>query len=76
MNQELRKILYDINPDIEMYQDENLIDAELLNSLDVITLIGELETYYGISIEAEDISISNFETIVKIEALLEKYMNV
>ena len=76
MNHELRKILYDINPDIEMYQDENLIETELLNSLDIITLIGELETYYRISIEAEDISISNFETIVKIEALLEKYMNV
>jgi len=74
MNMELRDILYDINPDIELYQNENLIDMELLNSLDVITLVGEIENYYGILIEAEDITIKNFETIDKIEALINKYL--
>ncbi len=75
MREKLRGILYDINPDIEMNQDENLIDTELLNSLDVITLVGELESHFHISINAEDISIKNFETIEQIELLLEKYID-
>lgn len=60
--QRLVKILSNLHPEIEFSGQEKLIDDGLLDSIDIVTLVTDLNSEYGISIGAEDIVRENFET--------------
>ena len=55
-------ILKDINPDIDYKTRTDLIDAHLLDSLSIISLIAELEDVFDITVPAVDIIPENFRT--------------
>ena len=60
--QRLVKMLSNLHPEIEFSGQEKLIDDGLLDSIDIVTLVTDLNSEYGISIGAEDIVRENFET--------------
>jgi len=45
---------------------DNLIEQFNINSLEFISIMTEIEKYFKIEIESEDLIISNFDTIEKI----------
>lgn len=63
MNIKIIKILSDLRPDCNFNQNVNFIENGLLDSLDIISLIAELESNFKICINSEDILPENFESI-------------
>lgn len=51
--------------------DQDLIDAGVLDSFDIITLVGAMESEFGISVDAENITPESFSTVAAISAMLE-----
>lgn len=72
MREKLINILNDLRPDIEFENSLTLIDDGLLDSFDVINLIGELNDAFSIEISVEDILPQNFNSIDKMLSLIER----
>ncbi|MGH9275046.1 MAG: acyl carrier protein [Acidimicrobiales bacterium] len=64
-----REFLAD-RPGLQLAADENLIDADIIDSLGIMMLVGFIEKDFGIAIEPEEILLENFETIAAIEGLI------
>lgn len=67
----LERILGELHPESEINRDTRMIDDGILDSLDVVTLVTDVNAEYGIEITAEDITPDNFNTIDGICALIE-----
>lgn len=66
----LMDILWDIEPDIDYENCEELIDGHLLSSLSIIALIAELEDAFDVTIPAVEIIPENFNSAKRIYAML------
>lgn len=61
-------ILRDVNTDILKYSGENMIEDGIIDSLELMEIVGNIEDDFGIEIDAEYLVEENFanaETIVK-----------
>jgi acyl carrier protein len=72
MKQEIVEILTEIRPEFDFNQDLDFIEAGMLDSFDVITLVTTLDEKFGISIDGIDVLPENFSSVEKIEGLLKK----
>ena len=70
--EELLEILYDIHPDIDFENCDTLIDDQLLDSFDIISIVGEVGDRFDVMISAEDIIPENFNSVSAIYALIQK----
>lgn len=61
--EELLKILNDIRPDVDYETADDLVDGGHLDSLDIITLVVELNSAFNIAIGVEDIIPENFNSV-------------
>ena len=68
----LLEILTDLHPDIDFTSEEALIDDGILDSLDIVTLITEINDKFDVSIPAEEIIPENFNSAAALMALIEK----
>ena len=66
----LEKILAELHPELEINRETRLIDDGVLDSLDIVTLVTDLNDEYGINIGAEDITPENFNNIDSISRLV------
>ena len=66
--EELLKILEEIRPDIDFEVEDSLIDDGVLDSFDIISIVGELNDTFGIEINVADLLPENFNSA---EAMLE-----
>ena len=57
MIEQIIQILKDINPDIDYETETALIDNNLLDSFDIVTLVGELNDTFDITITAHAASL-------------------
>ena len=62
----LIEILEDIHPDVDYAGCTDLIDGHILSSLDIISLIAELEDEYDITIPTVEIVPANFNSAQKL----------
>ena len=62
MEQKVLEILAEINEDILEYDGDSLIEDGLLDSFQVVDLVGMLEEEFDIEIDAELVIVENFET--------------
>ncbi len=72
MRQKIIRILTELRPEFDFTQDVNFIEEGMLDSFDVVNLVSELDTTFGISIDGVDILPENFATVDAIEKLLIK----
>lgn len=68
----LLEILEDLHPDVDFTVECALIDDGILDSLDIVTLITEINDKFDISITAEEIVPENFNSAAALMALIEK----
>lgn len=68
----LIKILTDLHPDVDFLSNERLIDGKVLDSFDIVTIIAEVDSEYGVSIPAEEIVPDNFNSARSLYALIER----
>ena len=71
----LLSILSECWPDIDFEDETALVDDELLASLYIVMLVGELNEAYGISITVDDLVPENFNSAQGIYALVQRLRN-
>ena len=66
-------VLVQVNKKAELHLDStSLVSSGILDSLDIMSLIMDLEREFEIEIEPEDVLSENFESVSAITALVEK----
>ena len=66
-------ILNSIRPEFDFTTSLDFIADGMLDSLDIVTLVADLDKAYGISIEGVDIVPEHFASVAAISRLLQKY---
>lgn len=69
--EELLKILNRLHADVDFETQENLIDDMILDSLDIVTLITEINEVFDVVITARDIIPANFNSARALYALIQ-----
>ena len=72
MRDELIEILEEIRSDVDFENEENLITDGILDSIDVVSLVGEIDEAFDVQIHVEDLIPDNFNSVDAIIALIEK----
>ena len=75
MRETILEILADINPDVDFGSENAIIDDKLLDSFDIVTLVGELNDAFDISITVVDLVPENFNSVAAMEALVDRLQN-
>lgn len=70
--QSIIDILTDVKDGIDYENEKNLIDDELLDSFDVVAIVGELDETFDIEITMDDMIPENFNSVDAICALVQK----
>ena len=70
--EEILEILQEVRPDVDFLAEEHLIDDDILDSFDIITIVGEFNEEFDIEIDVEDLEPENFNTVAAMQELIEK----
>ena len=73
--EKLLEILKGVRPDVDFVNEKKLIDDGILDSFDIISIVGELNDTYDIEIDADYLEADNFNTIEAMKELIEKLQN-
>lgn len=69
---ELMEILEDLRPDVDFENETALIDDGVLDSFDIVALVGELNDAFDIEIKPNNLVPENFNSAKAIMALIEQ----
>lgn len=72
MKEQIIEILEDIQPEADYETYQTLIDDHILTSLDVLSLVAELEDEFDVTIPTVEIIPSNFNSVDAIAAMVER----
>ena len=73
MKERVSAVLVQVNKKVELHLDStSLVSSGILDSLDIMSLIMDLEREFEIEIDPEDVLSENFESVSAITALVEK----
>lgn len=72
MREQIIEILSELHPEFDFNQDVNFIENGMLDSFDIVALVNDLDSKFGISIDGMDILPENFASVKSIEQLLIK----
>ncbi|MCI8830499.1 MAG: acyl carrier protein [Lachnospiraceae bacterium] len=75
MTEILDKILMEVNSEIVENKEIDLIEEGVITSLDLISIVAEIEEELQVEIELEDIVADNFTSYAAIEKLFLKYLS-
>ena len=70
--EKLIEILTAIHPDVDFENTVDLIDDGILDSLDIVTIVTEINDVFDVTIPAEEIVPENFNSAEALYALIEK----
>lgn len=68
--EKLMEILEDIRPDVDFASEKRLIGDGILNSLDIITIVDEINDEFEIEIRPKNLTADNFNSAEAIWALI------
>jgi len=68
----LLEILEKLHPDIDFETHETLIDDQVIDSFDIITLVAEINDRIGVAIPAEELIPENFNSYATLKILVER----
>ena len=75
MKEKILEILNDLNPDIDYETETTLVDDDLLDSFDLVSLVSELNDSFDINITVVDFVPENFNSLSALTALVERLSN-
>lgn len=75
MKDTILEILNDINPDIDYETETALVDDDLLDSFELVSLVSELNSSFDINITVVDFVPENFNSLSALTALVERLSN-
>ncbi len=71
MREQLIEILEGVRPDVDFESETSLIDGGILDSMDVVAIVGELNDEFDITIGVEKLVPENFNSADAILKLVE-----
>lgn len=71
----LLEILKSVRDDVDFENETKLIDNEILDSFDIVSIVGELCDAYDITITVDDMEPENFNSAQAILALVERLID-
>ena len=72
MEKKILDILAGVNDELLTYTGSNMVDDELIDSFELISIISALEDEFDIEIDAEDVTEENFGNKDRIIALIKE----
>ena len=70
--EQLIESLTSLHPDVDFENNDSLIDDGILDSLDIVTLVTEINAEFDVTIPAEEIIPENFNSAAALMELIEK----
>lgn len=70
--EEIIRILKEVRPDLDFDTQTGLIENGLLDSLDLVNLVSEFDSEFGIEIPVEEITPENFDSIEAMKKLIDR----
>lgn len=71
--EKLMNILHMVNPDVDYFNENMLIEDRVLDSIQIVYLISLISDEYGIEIEPQDLIPENFNSVDAISKLIHGY---
>ena len=71
MKEQLLAILTEAVPGVDFEQETALVDDEILESLDIVTIVSELKDVFDVEITVDDLVPENFNTLEAMLALIQ-----
>ena len=68
------EILNDIKPNVDYSNEKKLVDDEILDSFEVVAIIGELSEAFGIEITVDEMVPENFNSAEAMETLVKRLL--
>lgn len=73
--EELIRIMTEIRPDVDFETSTSLIDDNVLDSLNIISIVTEINDFFGIDINVNDLLPENFNSAAALYELVERLQN-
>ncbi len=73
--EQLMNILKGLRPDVDFEKEDKLIDNGVLDSFDLVALVGEINEAFDVEVEFEDMEPENFNSIENMYAMIVKLQN-
>ena len=70
--EEILEILNELHPDVDFENEEGLVDKRILDSLDIVTLVSEIDDRLDVTIPAEEIIPENFNSAKALSELVRR----
>ena len=70
---ELLRVLKEIKPTIDFEHETDMIQAGLLDSMDIVEIIDAISEHYTIELAGDDIDPDNFVSAEKIWEMIQRY---
>ena len=70
--EKLLVILNKVKPEVDFTSSNDLVDDGILDSIDIVSIISEIESEYGIEINPDEIDPDNFKSATAILGMIEK----
>ena len=71
MKEELLQILTEAVPSVDFEAETALVDDEILESLDIVTIVSEIKDVFDVEITVDDLVPENFNSVEAILALIQ-----
>lgn len=71
----LLNILSELHPEVDFDTETALIDNQILDSFDIVTIVAEIDSEFDVQIPAEELIPENFNSAKALYALVEKLMD-
>ena len=72
--EQLLSIMREIRPDVDFETETKLIDDEILDSFDIISIVSEVNDQFGIEINVDDLLPENFNSAKSLYELIKKML--
>ena len=69
---EILEILSELHPDVDFENEEGLVDKRIIDSLDIVTLVSEIDDRLDVTIPAEEIIPENFNSAKALSELVRR----
>lgn len=73
--EELIRIMSEIRPDLDFTLDDKLIDDDVLDSFDIIQIVSEVNDFFGIELNVNDLLPENFNSAEALYELISRLKN-
>ena len=75
MREKILEILQDIRPDVDFETETKLIDNNILDSFDIISIVSELSDAFEVEIDVDSLVPENFNSVDGLEKLITALKN-